>query len=236
MTPQDALAQIEAGAEPGKAAEMAAYHKADRRYLGTATPRIDTLCKTWRDGLDLPARLTLAAGLWDSDIHEGRIAAAKLLTQARIRPDDTAAWDLVCGWVPQFDAWAIADTACVAVQKRLLADPARLDRVEDWTRSPVIWARRAALVATLPFARLNHPKPAEAEARERVLDWAVAYLGDKDWFIQKAIAGWLRDLSKHDADRTLAFLAEHGEAMKAWACKEAAQYLPPTPRAATEAE
>ena len=224
MTPEDALAAIAKSAVPGKAEEMRAYHKAERRYFGTATPAIDALCKGWRAELSLPDRLGLAQGLWQSDIHEGRIAAAKLLTQARIRPDEDA-WDLICSWVPEFDAWAIADAICIAAQKRLVADPSRLDRVEDWTQSPLMWARRAALVATLPFARMNHPKPAETEARERALGWAESYLGDRDWFIQKAIAWWLRDLSRHDADRARKFLAEHGEAMKPWARKEAGQYL-----------
>lgn len=225
MTPEQALAAIAENAVLGKAEEMHAYHKAERVYLGTATPEIDALCKGWRAEVTLQDRLTLAQGLWQSDIHEGRIAAAKLLTQARIRPD-AAAWDLICAWVPDVDAWAIADAVCIAAQKRLVADPSRLDRVEEeWTTSPLMWARRAALVATLPFARMNHPKPAETEARERALGWAERSLGDRDWFIQKAVAGWLRDLSRHDADRARKFLAEHGEAMKPWARKEAGQYL-----------
>jgi 3-methyladenine DNA glycosylase AlkD len=226
MTPQDAIAQINACAIPEKATEMAAYHKADRPYLGTATPEIDALCKAWRADLTLEARLELCAGLWDSNIHEARIAAAKLLTQARIKPDDNAAWDLICTWVPQLDAWGIADAVCTAAQKRIVADPSRLDRVQDWTTSEGMWERRAALVATLPFARLNHPKPAEMDARERALHWAAAYLTDKDWFIQKAVAGWLRDLSKHDPNRTQAFLAEYGDLMKTWARQEAGQLLP----------
>ena len=89
-----------------------------------------------------------------------------------------------------------------------------------------MWQRRAALVATLPFARLNHLKEIDHAARETVLGWAAGYLTDKDWFIQKAVAWWLRDLSKHDAARTEAFLAEFGDLMKPWARKEAAQYLP----------
>ncbi len=226
MTPTDALAQIEALAQAGKAAEMAAYHKAERKYLGTANPDIETLCKTWRADLTLEERLALCDGLWRSDIHEARIAAAKLLTQARIRPDDSGAWELICGWVPEFDAWAIADHVCIAAQKRITADPNRLDTVESWTQSPLMWQRRAALVSTLPFARLNHLKEQDHAARERVLGWAAGYLGDKDWFIQKAVAWWLRDLSKHDAARTEAFLAEFGDLMKTWARKEAGQYLP----------
>ena len=53
----------------------------------------------------------------DADF-EARLAAAKLLTQARIRPDQEA-WDLIKSWVPDFDSWAIADHACMAGQRRV---------------------------------------------------------------------------------------------------------------------
>jgi 3-methyladenine DNA glycosylase AlkD len=230
-----ALARIRSRADPAKAAEMAAYHKVDRLYYGTTNPAIDELVKDWRAELDLDARLHLAQDLWASNIHEARMAAAKLLTQARIRPDDNDAWALILTWVPEFDAWAIADSACIAAQKRINADPSRLDDVEAWTTSENMWARRAALVATLPFAKLNHLKPAERDARERVLGWAASYVGDRDWFIQKSIAWWLRDLSRHDAQRTQSFLAEHGPYMKSFARKEAAQYLPAQNPPQTEA-
>jgi len=228
MQTSDAITQIEAKSQPGKAEDMAAYHKAERRYIGTSNPEIDALCKEWRTLCDLDQRLALADGLWRSDIHEGRIAAAKLLTQARIRPDDNAAWDMICAWVPEFDAWAIADHVCIAAQKRILADPSRLETVAGWTECSQMWTRRAALVSTLPFARMNNPKETDLDVRDEVLTWAASYLGDKDWFIQKAVAGWLRDLSKHAPERTAAFLAEFGDLMKTWARKEASQYLPPT--------
>ena len=225
MTPQAALASL--GGDPAKAAEMRAYHKADRRYLGVANPVIDAACKVWRQDLTLEDRLTLAEGLWQGNIHEGRIAAAKLLTQARIRPDDSGAWELITRWVPDFDAWAVADHASIAGQKRLVADPSRLDVVEGWTRSDHLWTRRAALVMTLPWTKQNHPKPAEIAVRDRVLGWAATYVDDPDWFLQKAVAWWLRDLSKHDPDRTRAFLAAHGDRMKPFARKEAARHLAP---------
>ena len=224
MTPDAALAAIATHALPGKPAEMAAYHKADRPYLGTANPVLDGLTREWREALTLDGRLTLAAGLWDSNVHEGRIAAAKLLTQARIRPDDET-WALIASWVPGFDAWAIADHAAIAGQKRLVADPARLDEVETWTVSDHMWTRRAALVMTLPWTKQNHPKPEESAARERILGWAALYAGDSDQFIQKAVAWWLRDLSRHDPARTRAFLDAHGERMKPFARREAAQHL-----------
>jgi 3-methyladenine DNA glycosylase AlkD len=220
------LAQIEALSNPAKAAEMAAYHKVPRRYLGVPVPEIDTLTDQWRASLTLDDRIALAASLWATDIHEARIAAAKLLTQARIRPDD-AAWQLIQSWVPDFDAWALADHAAIAGQKRLVADPTRLDTVETWVASPHMWTRRAALVMTLPWTKQNHPKPAEEATRDRILGWCASLTSDRDWFIQKAVAGWVRDLSKHDAPRARAFLDAHGPRLKPFAQKEAARHLAP---------
>ena len=211
MTLDDALAALKSHVEEGRAEGMAAYHKPTREVLGIPNPALNDLTKSWRQTLTVEERVALADQLWQSDIFEARIAAAKLLTQARLRPDD-AAWALIQSWVPDFDSWAIADHVCMAGQKRLVADPARIDTVEGWTRSDHMWSRRAALVITLPWTKQNFPKPDELAIRDRVLGWAVAW--------------WLRDLSKHDPDRTRAFLVAHGDKMKAFARKEAGKYLP----------
>jgi len=81
-------------------------------------------------------------------------------------------------------------------------------------------------VMTLPWTKQNHPKPAEEAELDRILGWAASYVPDHDWFIQKAIAWWLRELSKHDASRVRTFLAAYGEQMKPFARKEAARKLP----------
>ena len=224
MTPHTALAQLQALADPAKAAEAAAYHKAQRPYLGIPVPQITDLATEWRAALTLDDRVALAAALWDTDIHEARVAAAKLLTQARIRPDD-AVWALVCHWAETLDAWAIADHAMDVGQRRLAADPSRLATVQGWTQHPNMWTRRAALVITLPYAKMSNPKPADIAIRETVLGWAATYITDRDWFIQKAIAWWLRDLSKHDPARTRAFLDAYGTGLKAFARKEAGRHL-----------
>ena len=225
MTVDDALEALKSKAEPGRAEQMAAYHKAPRTYLGVANPETDLLVRAWRKELDLPARIALARELWNTDIFEARVAASKLLTQARIKPSDKDVWALIQSWVPEFDSWAIADHACMAGRRRLVADPSRLDIVETWTKSPHMWTRRAALVMTLPWTRQNHPSAEELAARDRILGWAADYVTDTEWFIQKAVAWWLRDLSRHDPDRTRAFLDRYGEKMKPFARKEAARHL-----------
>jgi 3-methyladenine DNA glycosylase AlkD len=220
----EALAQLQALADAGKAAEMAAYHKVARPYLGVSVPQIEELVAEWRAALPIDERVALAAGLWESGIHEAMVAAAKLLAQARIRPDG-AVWDLICTWVPGFEGWAVADHATIAAQKRLVADPARIETVAGWTGSDNMWTRRAALVITLPYAKMNFPKEQELVIRERALGWAADYVADRDWFIQKAVAWWVRDLSKHDAARARVFLEGPGAGLKAFARKEGARYL-----------
>ncbi|MCX7559402.1 DNA alkylation repair protein [Sulfitobacter sp. F26204] len=219
------LDQLSALTNPAKALDMRKYHKADRVYLGLANPQIDALTKAWRKELETPKRVALADALWQTDIFEARVAAAKLLTQARIRPDDGAAWALIASWTQDFDSWAIADHACMAGQKRLVMDPSRLDTVEAWITSDHMWTRRAAFVSTLPWTKQNTPKPAELEARDRILGWAARLTTDHQWFIQKAIGWWLRELSKHDAARTRGFIQAHGEKMKPFAVKEALRGL-----------
>ena len=224
MTPDEAMAALKAHVEPGRADGMAGYHKAPRTYLGIPNPAINELTKAWRGQLGVEDRVTLADALWQTDVFEARLAAAKLLTQARIRPDDST-WALITSWVPDFDSWAIADHACMAGQKRLVADPSRVDEVEAWTRAESHWTRRAAMVITLPWTKQNHPKPADAAIRDRVLGWAAAYVRDENWFIQKSVAWWLRDLGKHDPDRVRAFMAENGSVMKPFARREAEKHL-----------
>jgi len=223
-----ALSDLQALADPQRATEMARYHKQSRAVLGVSNPLIEGLRREWRNDWDLSTRLEQARTLWDSDIFEARIAAAKLLTQARIRSDESTVWQELQRWVPMFDSWAIADHASGAIARRLTADPARLDIVETWTQHESFWVRRAALVCALPWARQRHPTAEESAARERILGWAAAYVPDREWFIQKAIGWWLRDLSKRDPARVEAFIAKHGDGMKPFARREALKHISKT--------
>ncbi|PYC48672.1 DNA alkylation repair protein [Litorivita pollutaquae] len=229
MTLDAALHDLRAHIEEGRAQGMAEYHKAPRDYLGVPNPAINDLAKNWRQDMNVAERVALASALWDTDIFEARLAAAKLLTQARIK-DDQAVWDLIVSWVPQFDSWAIADHAMMAGQKRLVAHPERIEEIEAWTKSEHHWTRRAAMVITLPYTKQNHPKPEEMAIRKRVLGWATNYVRDPDWFIQKSVAWWIRDLSKHDPERAQYFLTNNAKDMKPFARKEAAKFLGPKPK------
>ncbi|WP_294608162.1 DNA alkylation repair protein [uncultured Roseovarius sp.] len=226
---EEALDLLRAHGDAERAKGLAEHHKVPRAYLGVPNGTLGDLAQEWRQGLDLSARLSLADALWQTDIFEARITAAKLLTQARIRPDDGAVWDMLLSWMPDFDSWAIADQVITAAQKRLVADPSRIETVAEWTTSSDHWIKRAAMIIALPFAKQNHPTEAELAVRVRVLGWAADYVRDADWTLQKSVAGWLRDLSKHDPERVEYFLSNHARHMKPFARKEAVKFLPQHP-------
>ena len=112
-----------------------------------------------------------------------------------------------------------------AADRRLQADPARLDQVETWLEDPNPWVRRAPLVATLPWTRLRNPKPDELAQRARLLDWLRRLADDRDNAIQKAIGSWLRDLSKHDPQQVRDWLEADGARLKPVARSEAGRWL-----------
>lgn len=217
----DPLAELEALADPSRAAAMAVSHGVPRRYLGIAAPALQSLVDRWRTERDVAGRVALAAALWDANVHEARVAAAKLLTQARFPRDEPRVWAETRRWVPDFDGWALADHACKAIERRLVADPGRLDLVEGWTRDENPWVRRAALVATLPWTKLRHPGAAERAARERILGWAAALAPEREGSMQRAIGAWLQSLSLRDPERVRAFLDGPGAALTPLARREA---------------
>jgi 3-methyladenine DNA glycosylase AlkD len=226
MLIEDAIATLSEKADAEKAAQMRKYHKTQRPVLGIVNPSIDAITKEWRTDLALDERLTLARELWDSGIFEGRIAAAKLLAQARIRPDDSGAWDIIKEWVPQICGLAISDHVGGAGAKRLVWDNSRIDQLEEWVTSDHLWARHSVMAMTLPWTKINNPKAADLEIRERVLGWMETLAEDHRWIIQKTIGTWLCDLSRHDPERTKAFVADHGVKLKPLAIKEALRRLP----------
>jgi 3-methyladenine DNA glycosylase AlkD len=223
-TAQSALSDLQALADRESAAKAAQLHKADRLHLGITNPQIDELYKSWRADTSIEERVTIAASLWDSNIHDARIAAAKLLTQARIDPD-VGVWVEIQRWVPECDVLAIADQVAAAGARRLTADPTRLDSLEAWVADENIWVSRAALTMTLPWAKSNHPSDTDLIIRDRILGWAAALAPSHDPILQKAIAQWLRVLSKHDKLRVVGFLDEHGAALKTFARTEASANL-----------
>lgn len=215
------LTALYAAEDKSRAVEMFAYHKIPRGYLGLSNAKIDNIIKPYRHRADVCETMR---ALWLSDIYEARVAAGKLLETSKPR-DARGELDMVLELSKDFDSWAIADHLSMAASKRLAKFPELLSQLEPLTKAENFWQRRAALVIALPFARIKTPNETEIAARNSVLRWAAEYTPDREWFIQKAIGWWLRELSKRDPAPVISFLDAHEKDMKPFAVREARKYL-----------
>jgi len=211
------LAALRAEGGPERAAQEKRYHKSTWEHWGVPLPRMDAVIRATCAELSGPDRLALARSLWREPVWDLKIVAGRLLGEKSV-PADENLWRFVTERMIDLDGWAVADNLASVASRCLIADEARLDVVETWLTNPHLWTRRAALVFTLPWTKGERDP-------ERMLGWAARLTPDREWFIQKAIGWWLRELSKRDARRVRRFLDEHGATMKAFARKEAGKYL-----------
>ena len=218
---QPLIAALRQNADPHRAAQEKRYQKSSWEHWGVAVPKMDAAIRAAVADLGQRDSLALATRLWREPVWDLRIVAARVLARKAVAPDADV-WAFVTRRMGDLDGWAVADNLAVVGGRCLLADPLRLDLVAAWVDSPHLWTRRAALVFTLPWTRENRDP-------ERMLLWAARLASDRQWFIQKAIGWWLRELSKRDPSRVRRFLAEDGAALMAVARREATKYLDASP-------
>jgi 3-methyladenine DNA glycosylase AlkD len=193
-----------------------AYQKSRWEHWGVALPNMDVAIKETLGGLPQRQALEISRRLWREPTWDLKIVAGRLLARKSIDPD-AEAWEFVTERLADLDGWAVADNLASVASRCLIEDPRRLDAVEAWIENPHLWTRRAALVFTLPWAKGERDP-------ERMLGWAARLAYDREWFIQKAIGWWLRELSKRDGRRVRRFLTEHGPKLTGVAKREATKY------------
>jgi 3-methyladenine DNA glycosylase AlkD len=220
------LATLEAEGDPDRAVNEKRYHRSGRLHWGVSTPKIDRLVRDVAKQLGEAELLTLACALWRTGTFDAMVAATRIFSHRKVRPSPTL-WRNVRRCMEDVDGWALEDGLARTAWKCIATDPAILDELETWTDCENFWWRRAVLIFTLPYA-----KPGADPTR--MLGWMAKYADDREWFIQKAIGWWLRDLGRHDPDCVVAFLASHWPSLRAVARKEATRRLAPEVRARLE--
>ena len=197
---------------------IARYMKAPRQYLGVRVPVITQVAREYWKTEPRAELIETCETLWETDIHEARVLVGKLLEVGKFK-DMEPIWKMIGRFKEDFDGWAIADHLEKGAKRCILENETCLDELEDmWLPHSSFWVRRACLVYTLEYS-----KPGRNP--ERSLRWAVRMVDDREWFIQKAIGWWLRELSKHNPERVRQFLEQYGARMKHFAVKEASKYL-----------
>lgn len=210
------LQALRALGSPERAEREKAYQKSRWEHWGVPLPSMDAAIKATLGDLEQDEALDLCRRLWREPVWDLKIVAGRMLSRKSIAPD-AKVWGFVTERMADLDGWAVADNLASSASRCLTEDPGRLEIVETWIENRHLWTRRAALVFTLPWAK-------EKRDPERMLGWAARLAEDREWFIQKAVGWWLRELSKRDPGRVRRFLTEHGERLTGVAKREATKY------------
>ena len=200
---------------PNRAEQEKRYQKSRWDHWGVSLPKMDVAIKETLGDLSQEQALGLCRRLWREPVWDLKIVAGRILGRKPIAPDANV-WAFVTERLADLDGWAVADNLATAASRCLIEDFCRLDVVETWIENPHLWTRRAALVFTLPWAKGGRDP-------ERMLGWAARLTHGREWFIQKAVGWWLRELSKRDPRRVRRFLKEHK--LAGVARREAMKYL-----------
>lgn len=222
-------AALAAAGSAERARGQQAYLKSDLRFLGADMPAIRRVTRalgTRVQAEDDTSLRPLVEALWRTRVHELRAVAMLVLER---RADALGARDLPLleRLLRESRSWAYLDWICLKVLAPMLL---RVDRVRRtlprWASDDDFWMRRASLLTLLPAVKRGDvPFGAFAAL-------AVPMLGEKEFFIRKAIGWVLREVSKTNPAVVAAFLRTHRADVSGLTMREGAKYLSPRARRA----
>jgi 3-methyladenine DNA glycosylase AlkD len=201
-----------------------AYLKSDLEFIGVASKPLREVARVFLAGhpeIDRCALLKLVQALWERPVFELKAVAVALLER---RTNDLVTDDLalVERLLRLSHTWALVDWLCTKVAAPLVeSDPgAARSFLDRWSRDEDFWVRRASMLAQLPALR------AGGGDFELFASIASRMVGEKEFFIRKAIGWVLRDVSKKRPDLAFTFLSQHVREVSGLTFREGTKYLP----------
>lgn len=190
-------------------------------FLGIKVPALRAVAK------DFPqVELQTAIDLLHSRFHEERLLALLFLMRYFAEGDfheRQRAYQAYLGNTRWINNWDLVDISAPHVVGAYLADQERAP-LYQLVRSPGLWERRIAMVATLHFIRRGD--------FDDTLQLAGQLLKDREDLMHKACGWMLREVGKRDQQRLEAFLDQHGPAMPRTMLRYAIERFPETLRQA----
>jgi 3-methyladenine DNA glycosylase AlkD len=148
--------------------------------------------------------LELADALWaaadgGAPVHELRMAAVEVLIR-RVPLLEPADLQVVERLVRDSRSLVYVDALSEKVAGALvLRSPESAATLDRWAADSYFWIRRAALLALLPGIRTGDADLA------RLFRYGEAMIGEREFFVRKALGWVLRELSKKDPDWVCAY-------------------------------
>ncbi len=225
MTPLDLAAlrtELRAAGDPERAVNEKRYLKSHLEFWGASVPTIRAAAKRALKGarpLGHDALVDGIATLWAEPVHELRMAAVHMAVArvADLVPDDLA-W--VETMLREAGSWAYVDALAVDVAGPLLARHPDQEAILDrWATDDDFWIRRSAL--------LTHLRPLRDGGGDwpRFTRYADAMLGEREFFIRKAVGWVLRDTGKRRPDLVYRWMLPRADRASGVTVREAVKPL-----------
>jgi len=129
-------------------------------------------------------------------------------------------FDLFESWLDRVNSWADHDGLVhYLIAPMILAQPARIEKVFKWAKSPDHWHRRAACVALIQSTR-------KGKQFHAIVRLANMLLTDEDDMVQKGLGWLLRETAKGEQKRTLSFLLKIRDRAPRLVLRTACETLP----------
>jgi len=206
-----------------------AYLKSDLEFAGTGVPAIRRMVAAWikaRPSLDHDEVTQMVQALWATPLYECRQAAVVLLERTKSLLS-AADMPLIEHLLRTSHTWALVDGLAVSVTGDLAERFGQIGEVLDrWAADDDFWLRRSALLALLRPLR-------EGQGDfERFTRYADAMLGEREFFIRKAIGWVLREVAKKRPLMVAEWLGPRVHLASGLTVREAVKPLPAPTRAA----
>ncbi len=208
---------------PERAAKEKRYLKSDLKFHGTTVWQIERAVRAFTVANPVDSHdvlIELVEALWCEPVHERRMAAVTLLERHRqlLTPADLPLLERL---IRESRTWAYVDNLAGNVVGPLCVGSAGTGEVLDrWSEDEDFWVRRSALLSQLRPIRDGAPL-------DRFFRYADAMLGEKGFFIRKAIGWVLREAAKTRPADVAAWLGPRTHRISGIAIREAVKYLPP---------
>jgi len=173
------------------------------RFLGIRVPDVRRIAREFR-----AAPLGAALALLRSPLHEERLLALVLLVERFERGEESERARIYAQFrkhTPRYvNNWDLVDSAAYQIVGAYLEARDR-GPLYELARSPSLWERRVAIIATFGYIKKG--------AFDDALGLAKILLGDGEDLIHKAVGWMLREVGNRDRSVLERFLREHYAAM-----------------------
>jgi 3-methyladenine DNA glycosylase AlkD len=214
----------EAG-DPDWGADVQRYLKtSDLEFFGIRQPVNRRIARDYSKLVPDEDFVPFLRELWGYKVFEVRRAAAEsmlhFIPRGMVEED---AVDLISEWLDDIDTWALTDPLGWCMGKLLIRNPEVSKVLAEWGRSDNRWRRRMSILPYVDICTKNQYRP---EYGKMILGALEPHLGDREFFVAKAVGWALRQMSYHEPEMVGNFIRTHRDGMSKLAIREGSRKPP----------